>query len=250
MFYSKKLKKFSNIKHVFFSRKEGFSKGIYKGLNCGRGSKDNRKHILKNLKYVCNKMNVNEKNLILMNQTHSNKVIEIKENNYFKKINSDAIVTKKNKYALGVLTADCVPILLYDRKNKIIGCIHAGWKGAFSDIIRKTVIKIKKMSSKNEIYACIGPCIGKKSYEVDLLFFKKFITKSKTNIKYFSKKNESKKLFNLRKFVADKLIALNVKVDHLNFDTFKEKTNFYSFRRSKILNQNDYGRCISVIKLI
>ena len=89
-------------------------------------------------------MNVNEKNLILMNQTHSNKVIEIKENNYLKKINSDAIVTKKNEYALGVLTADCVPILLYDKKNKIIGCIHAGWKGAFSDIIRKTVKKLRK----------------------------------------------------------------------------------------------------------
>ena len=248
MFYSKKLKKFSNIKHVFFSRKEGFSRGIYKGLNCGRGSKDNRKHILKNLKYVCNKMNVNEKNLILMNQTHSNKVIEIKKNNYLKKINSDAIVTKKNEYALGVLTADCVPILLYDKKNKIIGCIHAGWKGAFSDIIRKTVEKIKRMSSKNEIYACIGPCIGKKSYEVDL-FFSKIYYKVK-KILNTSQKNESKKLFNLRKFVADKLIALNVKVDHLNFDTFKEKTNFYSFRRSKILNQNDYGRCISVIKLI
>ena len=81
-------------------------------------------------------------------------------------------------------------------------------------------------------------------------FSKNLLQSQKKNIKYFSKKNESKKLFNLRKFVADKLIALNVKVDHLNFDTFKEKTNFYSFRRSKILNQNDYGRCISVIKLI
>ena len=192
MFYSKKLKKFSNIKHVFFSRKEGFSRGIYKGLNCGRGSKDNRKHILKNLKYVCNKMNVNEKNLILMNQTHSNKVIEIKENNYFKKINSDAIVTKKNKYALGVLTADCVPILLYDRKNKIIGCIHAGWKGAFSDIIRKTVEKIKRMSSKNEIYACIGPCIGKRFMKWIYFFSKNLLQIQKKILNIFQKKMKIK----------------------------------------------------------
>ena len=94
MFYSKKLNKFKNIKHCFFSRKGGFSKGLYKGLNCGRGSKDSKKNILKNLNYVSKKMLVNKENLILMNQTHSARAIEIKKNNYKKKINSDAIITK------------------------------------------------------------------------------------------------------------------------------------------------------------
>ena len=148
MFYSKKLTKIREIKHCFFSRKGGFSKGIYKGLNCGKGSKDDKKKILKNLNIVSKKMQVNSKNLILMHQTHSNKVVEITKKNQRQKIKSDAIITKMNNLALGVLTADCVPILLYDYKNKIIGCIHAGWRGAFSGVIKNTVIKIKKLNNK------------------------------------------------------------------------------------------------------
>ena len=110
-------------------------------------------------------MNVKFNNLVLMHQTHSARVIEIKKNNYKKKIVADAIITKMRKIALGVLTADCVPILLYDVNNEIIACIHAGWKGALSDIIKKTVSKIKKINSKNKIYASIGPCIGAKRIE-------------------------------------------------------------------------------------
>ena len=250
MFYSKKLNKFKGIKHCFFSRKGGFSKGLYKSLNCGKGSKDNKKNILKNLNYVAKKMFVKKNKLILMNQTHSAKVIEIRESNCKKKINSDAMITKVKGLALGVLTADCVPIIVYDSKNGIVGCIHAGWKGALSGIIKKTVNKIKTLSANNKIYASIGPCIDKKNYEIDLNFYKKFLDKSKKNKKYFFHKNKDKKLFNLRKFVSDKLIELKVKVDHVNYDTYREKVNFFSYRRSCKLKQNDYGRCISVISLI
>jgi YfiH family protein len=250
MFYSKKLNKFKNIKHCFFSRKKGFSKGIYKSLNCGKGSKDNKKDILKNLSYVSQKLLIKKSKLILMNQTHSNKVIQIKESNHKKEIDADAIITKDKGLALGVVTADCVPIIIYDFKNEIIGCIHAGWKGAISGVIKNTVNKIKKLSPNNKIFASIGPCIGKKSYEVDFEFYKKFLMKSKRYKKYFSNKNKNKKLFDLRKFVADKLLQLNVKVDHVNHDTYKEKTNFFSYRRSFKMKQNDYGRCISVICLI
>ena len=172
MYFSKRLDQFKGVRHCFFSRKNGFSKGKYKGLNCGRGSKDNKKTIFKNLSFVAKKMNVKKNNLILMHQTHSNKVIEIVKKNYKKKIKADAIITKMKGIALGVVTADCVPIILYDVRNEIIGCIHAGWKGAFSDIIRNTVKKIKMINSNNKIYAGIGPCIGKKSYEVDLDFYK------------------------------------------------------------------------------
>ena len=250
MFYSKRLKKFNHIKHCFFSRKKGFSKGLYKGLNCGRGSKDNKKNISKNLRYVSKKMMIDKKKLILMYQTHSNKVVEIKKNNYRKKIYSDALITKDKSFALGVVTADCVPILVYDKKNEIIACIHAGWKGAFSGIIKNTILKIRKINRNNKIYASIGPCIGKKNYEVDLNFFKRFRSKSFKNKKYFSTKNKQKKLFNLRKFVADKLLNLKVIVDHVNHDTFKEKNNFFSYRRSTLLKHNDYGRCISIIRLV
>ena len=251
MFYSKRFIKFNNIKHCFFSRRGGFSKGIYQSLNCGKGSKDNKKNVSRNLYFVSKKMKINQKKLLLMHQTHSNKVIIVhKKNQNLKKLDSDALITKIKGISLGVVTADCVPIILYDKKNQIIGCIHAGWKGASSGIIENTVKKFKKLDSKNKIFASVGPCIGKKSYEVDVDFYRKFISKSKKNAKYFLKKNKNKKLFNLRKYVNDKLVKLSVKVDHVNHDTFKEKHSFFSYRRSQKLQEKDYGRCISVISLI
>ena len=247
MFYSKKLKKIKQIKHCFFSRRKGFSQGIYKGLNCGRGSKDKKANIKKNLDYVAKKMDVGRGKLILMHQTHSNKVVEVKKNNYTKKVIADAMITKMKGLALGVVTADCVPIILYDAKNEIVGCIHAGWKGAFLGVIKNTISKIKKISSDNKIYACIGPCIGKKNYEVNNDFYKMFMAKSRNNKIYFSNKNKTKKLFNLRKFVTNKLVKANIKVDQVDRDTFAEKSNFFSYRRSCKLKQKDYGRCISSI---
>ena len=142
-----------------------------------------------------------------------------------------------------------MPILLFDYKNKIIGCVHAGWKGAIKGVIKNTISKIRSISPNNQIFACIGPCIGKKSYEVDIKFYKRFIQKSKKNKRYFLNKGEHKKLFDLRKFVKDKLIKHKVKVDHVNYDTFTESKKFFSYRRTSILKERDYGRCISLIKL-
>ena len=185
-----------------------------------------------------------------MYQTHSSKVIVInKKNKNFKRFYSDALITKMKDIALGVVTADCVPIILYDIKNQIIGCVHAGWKGAKSGIIENTIKRFRKLNSKNKIFASVGPCIGQKSYEVDINFYKRFVSKSKKNSVYFVKKNNNKKLFNLRKYVNDKLIKLNVKVDHVKHDTFREKNRFFSYRRSQKLKEKDYGRCISVISL-
>jgi YfiH family protein len=185
-----------------------------------------------------------------MHQTHSNKVVEITTNNYRKKIKADSIVTKMKNIALGVVTADCVPIILYDTENEIIGCIHAGWRGAYLDIIRNTITKIKQINSNNKIYACVGPCLAKKNYEVDYDFYKKFIRKSSRNRRYFSQKNSSKKLFNLRKFVTDKLLKFKVKVDQVDRDTFAQRSNFFSYRRSSKLQQKDYGRCISAVCML
>ena len=250
MFYSKKLKRFKEIKHCFFSNRNGYSTGIYKSLNCGQGSKDSKKNIQKNLKLVAKKMKVKSDNLVLMHQTHSNNVIVIKKMNYKRKIYADAMISKMRGISLGVLTADCVPIILYDSKNKIIGCVHAGWKGAFKNIIKNTITRIKKISLNSKIYASVGPCIGLKSYEVDIKFYKKFISKSAKNKLYFLCKNKSKKLFNLRRFVTDKLKQCKVEVDQVNHDPFAEKNKFFSYRRSCKLKQKDYGRCISTIGIL
>jgi len=251
MFYSKKLNKFKNINHCFFSKKGGFSKGIYQSLNCGLGSKDEKQNVLKNLDLVAKKMEVDSENLILMNQTHSNKVIYVdKKNKNQNKIESDSLITNIKGLALGVLTADCVPIILYDEINNIAGCIHAGWKGIISGIIENTLNKFKEISSKNKITACVGPCIGAESYEVGKEFYEDFIKESKMNNNFFSKGNNNKFHFDIRKYVNEKLKNWGIdNIDNINIDTLKDAENFYSYRRSQKLGQKDYGRCITTISL-
>ena len=160
------------------------------------------------------------------------------------------MITTLKGIGIGVLTADCVPILLYENKKRIVGCIHAGWRGAFLGIIENTIKKISKINPNSNIIACVGPCIGKKNYEIDNKFYKKFITQSKKNRIYFSPGRTNKKLFDLRKFVYEKLKRLNVKIDNLKYDTFQDKNNFFSYRRSKKLKELDFGRNISAIVLI
>ncbi len=250
MYYSSNFKKFNNLSHCFFSRNNGFSKGIYKSLNCGLGSKDNQNDILKNLSYVSSKMNIEQENLYLMNQTHSNNVYIIKESQKIKRINADALVTNLKNIAIGVLTADCVPIILYDEIQNIIGCIHAGWKGSLNGIIKNTIEAMNKEKSLSKIHACIGPCIGFNSYEVGDEFYKNFLNEKKENQKFFLKQKNNKFLFNIRDYVKNKLIESEVEyIDNIEADTFKDSNNFYSYRRSQKLNEPDYGRCISTICL-
>ena len=252
MFHSKKLGQFNNIKHCFFSKNNGFSQGIYQSLNCGIGSNDKKENVIKNLSFVSKKMHVEIEDLILMHQTHSNKVVVIDESNHKnKKITADALITKLKGVVLGVLTADCVPIILYDEINNIIGCVHAGWKGAISGVIENTLDKFREMNKKNKINASVGPCIGNESYEVGLEFYDKFLKDSEINEKFFSKKNNEKFLFNLRGYVNNKLLNCGViNIDNINADTFKDTDNFFSHRRSQKLREEDYGRCISIICLV
>ena len=250
MFYSKKLKEFSNLKHCFFSRKNGFSSGLYKELNCGLGSNDDRINVEKNLDYVSKKIGVKNENLFLMHQTHSNKVVFIDEKNKKnKKITADALLTKIEGVAIGVLTADCVPIILYDEVNKIVGCIHAGWKGAASGIIENTLDQFKRINKNAKIIAAIGPCIGKESYEVSQEFYDFFLRESEINKKFFIRKNK-KIYFDLPNFVKYQLKLNKIeKIDVINIDTFKRKNNFFSARRSLRLKADDYGRNISIIMI-
>ena len=250
MFFSKKLKKFKNIKHCFFSRKNGFSKGIYKGLNCGFGSNDNKTHIVKNISYVSRKLGCETKYLITLNQVHSSKVLYLNNFSSIKnKICGDAIITKVKNIAIGILTADCVPILLYEPQKKIIGCIHSGWKGAFNGVIKNTIKKFKKLNPNiSELTAVVGPCIGKKSYKVKTDFYKRFIKKNSNNKIFFKRINKDIYNFDLRYFVNQELSKIGVKnIENIKLDTFKESNLFYSYRRSIINGDKDYGRSISVI---
>ena len=249
MFFSKKLKKL-NVRHCFFSRNSGFSGGIYRSLNCGIGSNDNKKLVLKNIKFVESFLNIKKNNLKLMYQTHSSKILKINHKNLEKKkYKSDGITSDLKGVALGVLTADCVPILMYDKINKKICVLHAGWKGIFKGIVEKGIKKFSK-KNLNSLIVAIGPCIGKKSYEVDKLFKLKFLRQSKYYKKFFKPSKKGKFLFDLRSIVNYKLKKAGVKeIDNVNLDTFKDSKNFFSHRRSKQLKEPDYGRCLSVITL-
>ena len=251
MFFSKRLKKFKNIKHCFFSRKNGFSSGIYKSLNCGMGSSDKKENVLKNIEYVSQKISSGLKSVITLNQKHSNRVVYFKNGQSVKnKLAGDAIVSKVKNVGIGILAADCAPILFYDPKKKIIGCAHAGWKGAFNGIIQNTLKKFNQLNSKNEdLIVVVGPCIKQDNYEVKVDFFTKFVEKNYENVRYFARlKKNGKYSFDLRGYINKELYNLNVKnIENLELDTFSKKDLFYSYRRSAVNKEKDYGRCISVI---
>jgi YfiH family protein len=183
---------------------------------------------------------------------HSNKFVYIDKNFKFnkKKIKADAIITDQKKLPIAVLTADCVPILLFDHKKNMIAAIHAGWKGALKGIIQKVVdFMVKKGCIGNNIIAAIGPCIGNKSYNVRNDFKKKFLIKNKRN-KIFFKKINNIIYFDLPNFVKSQLKMKKISnIDMKNVDTFIKKNNFFSARRSLRLKHDDYGRNISIIMI-
>ena len=250
MFFSKKLKKFENIKHCFFSRKNGFSKELYASLNCGLGSDDKKENVLKNLNLVSQKIGCKDELLITLNQTHSDKVVYFENIRSIKnKLLGDAIVTKVKNVGFGILTADCAPILLYDPQKKIIGCIHSGWKGALNGVIKNTIKKFKELDSNTDnLLVTVGPCIGKENYEVKIDFYEKFVNQNPKYEEFFNKIMNDKYIFDLRGFINKKISDLNVKnIENIEMDTFAARETFYSYRRSCLNNEKDYGRCISVI---
>ena len=250
MFFSSKLNKFKNIKHCFFSRKDGVSSGLYKSLNCGMGSKDKKENVIKNLNIVSKKIGCSKASLLTLNQKHSSKVIFFKNKKYIKnKLPGDAMVTKVKNIGIGILSADCAPIFFYDNKKKIIGCAHAGWKGALNGIIKNTIKKFNKLNSNNKnILAVVGPCIKQENYEVKNDLFLKFIAKDKKNKIFFKKINNFKYIFDLRSFINKEILKLNIKnIENVEIDTFSNEKLFYSYRRSCFNKERDYGRSISVI---
>jgi len=241
-----------NIVHGFFNKDGGKSKGIYKSLNCGIGSKDKKENVKKNLEIIKRKMGKKTKNIFLVHQIHSNRFIFIGKNYKFKKekVKADAIITNQNKLPIAVLTADCVPVLLFDSQKKIIAAIHAGWKGAFKGIIYKVIkFMLNKGCKRKNIIAAIGPSIAQKNYNVQEDFKKKFIKKHKKNKIFF--KNINKQIyFDLPNYVKSqvKIHRIN-RIDMKNVDTYDKKNNFFSARRSLSSNCDDYGRNISIIMI-
>ena len=200
---SKKLSQFPEISHFFFNNRGGVSKGIYKSLNCGIGSRDNKLNVNKNLEIVKSKLGIKSKKIFFVKQIHSSHFIYLKKNSNIKsRVKcADAIISEKKGLPIAVLTADCVPILIFDKKRKMIAAIHAGWRGAYKEIVKKVVryMILKGCKSKN-MTAAIGPSISRMNYEVKDKFKEKFIKKDKKYLKYF-KVMKNKIYFDLVDFI-------------------------------------------------
>jgi len=162
-----------------------------------------------------------------------------------KTVKADAIITDQKNLPIAVLTADCTPLLFYDKKRKMIAAVHAGWKGAFKGIIKKVInFMLKKGCQRKNIIAAIGPSIAQKNYEVKTKFMNKFIKSHKKNKIFFKFKNRLI-YFNLPQYVKSQLKLYKIsKIDMINIDTFDKKNNFFSARRSLKRNESDYGRNI------
>lgn len=236
------LNRLPTIKHGFFNKTGGCSGGIYSSLNCGTYSHDAPENVLKN-RNIALKTLSNDAKLIEIHQTHSNHVHLYNGEDHVAQ--ADAIITDQPNIALSVVTADCSPILMVDQEAHIIAAVHAGWKGAKSGIIENAIDKMCSLGANvTNIHASIGPSIAQCSYEVGPEFYSEI-----NNETYFIKSpNEDHYLFDLEKYVHDRLSANGiVNIDPLGIDTYHKTNDFFSYRRKTHLEENDYGRQISII---
>ncbi len=236
------MSKFMKIK--FFTKNNGYSKGIYSSLNCGLNSRDHRHNINKNILKAVKKISNKKKILILPSQYHSNKCLIINES--VKKYKCDGLVTNNPNVILGITTADCLPIVFINKKKNIIGICHAGWKGLVGGILENTIKKMIELNSKNiDIQAFIGPCIRKMSYEVS----ESFIKELNPNYQIFSYKKKGKYFYDLPKLAKYILNKSNIlKIHDTKKNTFSD-SNYFSYRESKKRGLSDYGRNISLVTL-
>ena len=195
-------------------------------------------------------MGIKNSDLITLKQMHSSDVINITERIEPDEIEGDSMVTSKEGICLGILTADCAPILFGDFEKKIIGAAHAGWKGLYGGIVENTLENMVQLGAKiKNICVAIGPCIQKNNYEVGIEFYERFINKDITYKKFFLKEN-NKILFDLPGSISFRLHLQGIRnIQSLNKCTFSEKKNYFSFRRNQKNKLGDCGRMISTIKI-
>ena len=241
------------IMHAFFTRYGGFSQDIYKSLNCGYGSGDDKRLVSKNRARAMQSFGLSAEALYTCRQHHSSSVVVIKDKKSSEPcITADAMVTTSPGVALGILTADCGPVLLADCKSKVIGAAHAGWKGALGGILENTIQEmIGNGADINNIVAGIGPIIGPNSYEVGPEFPAPFIAQAAANANFFSLSSRKDHfMFDLPGYIESRLTTAGITKFHsINRDTYTENETFFSYRRSCHQKESDYGRLLSAIAI-
>lgn len=239
------------IRHAFYTRRGGVSQGIYRSLNCGLGSGDTRKAVVANRARTMAALDCDAGSLFTCNQIHSATVHVIdSDERPDEPPRADGMVTSLKNVALGVLTADCTPVLFSDPGDGIIGACHAGWRGALNGVMEATVEAMIELGARaDNIQAAVGPCIGQASYEVGPEFPQPFLEQDKNNAAYFSAgAREDHFQFDLSNYCTSRLSLLGLgEVYRLDCDTCQDEPNFFSYRRSRLRNEADYGRQLSTI---
>lgn len=237
--------------HGFFGRTGGVSTGIYDSLNCGPGSGDDLTKIAENRSRVREALGASA--LITLHQIHSRNVITVTETwEMGKGPQADSMVTAAPGIAIGILTADCAPVLFADSNARVIGAAHAGWKGAISGVTDATLDAMEKLGAKREnIAAAIGPCISQKNYEVGPEFRERFLDADSVNARFFARADQPEHFrFDLEAYVASRLVDAGVRnVAALSACTYAREPDFFSFRRTTHRKESAYGRQISAIML-
>jgi YfiH family protein len=239
------------LPHGFLGRRGGTSTGALSGLNVGYGSRDDRAAIDENRRLAVAALH-SDATLVTVHQIHSPEVIQVNrpwlEGD---RPRADAMVTERPNILLGILTADCAPVLFADHRGSVIGAAHAGWRGALAGVTDSTIAAMERLGSRRDhIHAAVGPCIGQPSYEVDDEFRARFVAGDPDNRRFFVMGAAGKPHFDLEGYVVHRLIAAGIgEVEALNLDTYSDAERFYSYRRATHRGEDDYGRQLSAIAI-
>lgn len=242
----------AGLPHGFLGRQGGVSSGIHAGLNVGLGSDDDRAAIHENRRRAIAAV-APDATLVTLHQIHSADAVAVTGPVADDaRAHADALVTDRPGLLLGILTADCVPVLLADAQAGVIGAAHAGWKGALAGITDAAVAAMERLGARRErIAAAIGPCIGRASYEVDDAFARRFAEADPENERFFADGvRPGHHQFDIEAYVAARLAAAGLaRVEALGLDTYADEARFFSFRRATHRGEPGYGRQISLIAL-
>jgi YfiH family protein len=239
------------VRHGFLGRRGGVSTGICAGLNVGLGSGDDLEAVRANRRLAVEAVAPGAA-LVTLHQVHSADALHVTAS--FPddaRPHADAMVADRPGLALGILTADCAPVLFADRESGVIAAAHAGWKGALGGVVEATVAEMERRgAARSRIAAAVGPCIARKSYEVDEAFRRRFAAADLESERFFAAGREGRHQFDLEGFVLSRLAAAGLaRVEALGLDTYSDPDRFYSYRRSTHSGEPTYGRQISLIAL-
>lgn len=240
------------IRHGFFTREGGVSEGLYEGLNCGVGSKDDPAKVFENRSRVAQWFDRDSDDLCGCYQIHSAVAVTADRGWKGERPNGDAVVTNTKGVVATVLTADCAPILLADPQARVVATAHAGWKGAIGGIVEATVASMEREgATRANIRAVVGPCISQASYEVDSAFEARFLREAPGSERFFvAGVAEDKRQFDLAGFVLWQLDRSGVSQSAwTGDDTRSDESRFYSNRRAYLNGEPDFGRLIGAIAL-